>query len=226
MGDREVEYEKYIRCDLCGAFGAYDFMGDIICEECINKIKKEVAMENEFIKFDKIPRLNRNIIITEKIDGTNAQIYFTDDDQMLVGSRKRWITPEDDNFGFARWCTEHRDLLFSDLGYGRHYGEWWGQGIQRKYDLKEKRFSLFNVHRWDAETLSMCHVVPKIYEGPFDQKMINTLIEVMREKGSYAAKGFMKPEGIVIYHTQHGNLFKITLENDDIPKGVIKDGGV
>ena len=38
----------------------------------------------EFIKFEKIARLNREIIITEKIDGTNAQICITEDGEFLV----------------------------------------------------------------------------------------------------------------------------------------------
>jgi hypothetical protein len=27
---------------------------------------------------------------------------------MLVGSRTRWITPEQDNYGFARWAMEQK----------------------------------------------------------------------------------------------------------------------
>jgi hypothetical protein len=102
----------------------------------------------EFKAFSKIPRLNRDIIITEKIDGTNGLIYIDETGKnMLVGSRTRWITPEADNYGFARWARDNEsDLLL--LGPGFHYGEYWGQGIQRKYGLTEKRFSLFNVHRW------------------------------------------------------------------------------
>ena len=102
----------------------------------------------EFREFPKMARLSREVIITEKLDGTNAQIYISDDGQtMLIGSRTRWITPQDDNHGFAKWAESHRDELLT-LGPGRHFGEWWGQGIQRGYGLKEKRFSLFNVQRW------------------------------------------------------------------------------
>ena len=98
---------------------------------------------NTFEAFPKIARLSREIVITEKIDGTNAQIYITEDGKIQAGSRNRIITPEQDNFGFARWVEEnHEDLLL--LGEGRHFGEWWGQGIQRRYNLEEKRFSLFN----------------------------------------------------------------------------------
>lgn len=102
---------------------------------------------NDFVEFPKIARLSRMCVITEKLDGTNASITITEDGQFLCGSRTRWITPEDDNYGFARWAHDHKDELMT-LGPGTHFGEWWGHGIQRKYDLEEKRFSLFNVARW------------------------------------------------------------------------------
>lgn len=71
-----------------------------------------------FEGFPKMARLSREVIITEKIDGTNAQILIGEDGSMLVGSRTRWITLEQDNFGFARWVTEHREELLQ-LGPGR-----------------------------------------------------------------------------------------------------------
>jgi ATP-dependent RNA circularization protein (DNA/RNA ligase family) len=54
-----------------------------------------------FEDFPKIARLSRECCITEKIDGTNAQVVITEDGQVLAGSRTRFITPEDDNYGFA-----------------------------------------------------------------------------------------------------------------------------
>jgi hypothetical protein len=93
----------------------------------------------EFTPFPKLARLSREIVITEKIDGTNAQICITEDGQMFVGSRTRWITPEDDNYGFAKWANANREELLR-LGPGSHFGEWWGQGIQRKYNMTEKLF--------------------------------------------------------------------------------------
>lgn len=106
--------------------------------------------EHAFVEFPKLARAARQCIITEKIDGTNAQVYISDDGfTMKVGSRTRWITPQDDNFGFAAWVEANREELMK-LGPGRHYGEWWGSGIQRAYGLPkgERRFSLFNVSRW------------------------------------------------------------------------------
>lgn len=41
----------------------------------------------EFQEFPKMARLSRDIIITEKIDGTNAQLLITEDGDLIVGSR-------------------------------------------------------------------------------------------------------------------------------------------
>lgn len=213
----------------------------------------------EFRSFNKLARLNREIVITEKIDGTNAQILlFPACDQglnnpnvvfqngetaMLVGSRNRWITPQQDNYGFARWCRDNASELLK-LGHGRHFGEWWGNGIQRNYGVLNKRFSLFNVARWNwsdhdhalfqlvkdeatggFSTLpgpSCCRVVPTLWRGPFLTDAIKEVQRNLEVNGSVAAPGFANPEGIVIYHTASGQCFKVTLKNDESPKSAIK----
>ena len=139
----------------------------------------------------------------------------------LVGSRTRWITPEADNAGFARWAYSNAEELLK-LGPGHHFGEWWGQGIQRNYGLKEKRFSLFNTHRWgapDAILPACVSVVPVLYIGTFSSQEAEGKIMNLRLDGSVAAPGFMNPEGIVIYHTASKTLFKKTIEKDEQPKG-------
>ena len=183
-------------------------------------------------------RLSRECIITEKIDGTNAQIRITEDGQMLVGSRTRWITPTDDNYGFAAWAHAHRDELMT-LGVGSHFGEWWGQGIQRKYGLSEKRWSLFNVSRWclHGETPKSiptadprivktqdvlppcCSLVPVLFRGGFSTVTCENVIKELADFGSRASPGFMNPEGIVCYHVASGVGFKKTIEKDEEPKG-------
>jgi hypothetical protein len=176
----------------------------------------------EFTEFPKIARHRRNIVVTEKIDGTNAQVAVGEDGSVRAGSRSRWITPEADNFGFARWVKEHEEELRA-LGPGVHFGEWWGSGVQRGYGLKngEKRFSLFNVHRWEDPSVRppCCSVVPVLYRGPNAEDAIAFCLRVLRETGSVAAPGFMTPEGVVIFHTASGTLTKVTLEKDDEPKG-------
>lgn len=160
------------------------------------------------------------MIVTEKLDGTNAQVYVTDDGQVLAGSRSRWITPEDDNFGFARWVKEHEDELRTGLGFGQHFGEWWGAGIQRRYGLTEKRFSLFNVSRWtDDVRPACCGIVPTLYTGMFDTAAVDAALADLKQNGSKAAPGFMQPEGVVVFHVASGQLFKKTLDKNDGHKG-------
>lgn len=173
----------------------------------------------EFVPFQKIGRLSREIIITEKIDGTNGVLQIYEDGSLLAGSRSQWLGKDGDNFGFGRWAEEHRDELIAGLGVGRHYGEWWGQGIQRKYGLTEKRFSLFNTSRWGETRPACCHVVPVLWRGDFDTNEINSVMATLLHGGSVAAPGFMKPEGIVIYHAQANFLLKKTFEKDDAGKG-------
>lgn len=178
----------------------------------------------EFHGFGKIPRLTRECVITEKIDGTNGSIYIGEDGTFLVGSRTRWIGLSTDNHGFASWCLDNKEELMK-LGPGHHFGEWWGMGIQRNYGLKEKRFSLFNTHKWIDSNIrpKCCHIVPILYTGMFDTNMIDMVLDKLKEHGSYAEEGFMKPEGIVIYHTAGNQLFKKTIENDEKPKGAINE---
>jgi len=217
----------------------------------------------EFQEFTKIGRLSREVIISEKIDGTNAHIAIEDTRNIApesfqplqivatvghlalrAGSRTRYITPDQDNFGFAAWVLANAEEL-SELGPGRHYGEWWGSGIQRGYGLAkgERRFSLFNTIRWALhgtepqripkedprlevyqDVLPSCvGLVPVLYRGSFDSFMghIDDIIERLRVDGSAASPGFMNPEGIVVYHTASGVMFKKTLVKDEQPKSKV-----
>lgn len=189
----------------------------------------------DFIGFPKIARWSRPCAVTEKIDGTNAQVWIPEPESVagllvegvitheypfLCGSRSRWITPKDDNYKFAAWAYENWQEL-QKLGPGHHFGEWWGQGIQRNYGLREKRFSLFNVSRWrDSEKRpTCCHVVPILFEGEFDGLNPQTFIDTLKNEGSFAVLGYMNPEGIIIHH-YHGRFsFKKTLDNDEKGKG-------
>lgn len=173
---------------------------------------------SEFTSMGKIARLTRNCVVTEKIDGTNASIFIGDAGEFLVGSRTRWITPDDDNYGFARWAHANKEQLLL-LGPGHHFGEWWGLGIQRNYGIKEKRFSLFNTARWSDARPSCCGVVPVLYSGIFDTAEISRVLENLRQNGSEAAPGWFSPEGVVVWHEAARTLFKKTLDKDEQPKG-------
>ena len=190
----------------------------------------------EFKGFMKIGRLSREIIVSEKIDGTNGQIQIGEDGRMFIGSRSQWIaeiigdqvnyTAHDlrgkpvDNHGFAGWCFSNRDEL-RKLGQGRHFGEWWGSGIQRGYNIGDKRLSLFNINKWSDDSVrpKCCHVVPQLWTGDFDTPSIFAVMSALKEHGSRAAPGFMSQEGVVIFHAQAHILLKKTFEKDDAGKG-------
>ena len=38
---RDIPFDENEICDCCGKKGAFDFMGDLICEECLEKIPKD-----------------------------------------------------------------------------------------------------------------------------------------------------------------------------------------
>jgi hypothetical protein len=194
--------------------------------------------EFEFQPWPKLPRLNRDIIITEKIDGTNAAIHFDEDGDWAAQSRKRIITPgkSTDNYGFAGWVEDNAEFLFSDLGPGIHFGEWWGKGILRNYGRDDRVFSLFNTTRWSLSSpTSEQHpngfltpnldVVPVLYSGPFATVHVNMTLLMLQMNGSVAQPGWNKPEGIVVFHTAANAMFKVTIENDDNPKSVLPGRG-
>lgn len=199
----------------------------------------------QFEPFRKIARLSRDIIISEKIDGTSGVIGISDPGQIpdgtnipvsiietpagpvsvYAGSRSRWLLPMKgaDNFGFATWVFKNAEQLLQ-LGPGRHYGEYWGQGIQRAYGLDHRRFSLFNVKRWGGPNRGgapeCCSTVPILYEGPFDVGVVQDAVDCLTAFGSLAAPGFMRPEGVVVFHTAGSWLMKKTLDGDDAPKSL------
>lgn len=213
---------------------------------------------HEFVAWPKTARLFRDTTVTEKLDGTNSAVHISALDDSSGGhfvfdfppesyslvvdgtryiltaqSRKRIITPGTDNFGFAGWVYDNAAELVTILGEGTHFGEWWGQGIQRDYGLGEKRFSLFNTERWwktdeDGSSMeeraaqsSLCGLidaVPILYMGVFSEAQIVDVLRELKEGGSFAAPGFMNPEGICIYHSQTRGVFKVTLDNNDSGK--------
>jgi hypothetical protein len=188
-----------------------------------------------FEPFPKLARLSRGCTITEKLDGTNAQIIIEADDRdtpiadhevivphdcvdyrIAAGSRTRLIRPgkDTDNYGFAQWVWENASELVK-LGPGRHFGEWYGRGIQRTYGLAERRFALFDTSRWPEQRPrpACVDVVPVLHEGEFDTNIIKLSLLKLKEVGSQAVPGFMNPEGIVVYHSASHASFKKTFDD-------------
>lgn len=192
----------------------------------------------DFQPFPKLMRLakySQHCVITEKIDGSNAQIVISNHemettDQHVIavssdymsiraGSRSRWIMPgkETDNFGFAAWVEANAEEL-SKLGSGQHFGEWYGGKIQRGYGLTEKRFALFNTDRFQPgrdTPPECCDVVPILYEGPFSDEAVASCMDRLSSSGSSLVPGFDNPEGIVVYLRGPRMLLKKTFEFDE-----------
>lgn len=179
-----------------------------------------------FKAWPKIPRLENEVYhITEKIDGTNAAIIIQNKIEMERGvwsytpmiefngvgvwaqSRTRLITPEEDNFGFAKWVQENAEQLIQDLGEGYHFGEWWGQGINRGYGLDHKRFSLFNPTKHSA----ICYNIPEILTTDImpDEETIKNMLRI---NGSYVVPGYMRPEGLVVYAEKAKTYWKVIID--------------
>lgn len=207
----------------------------------------------EFLAWPKTQRLYRTIIVSEKIDGTNAAIHIellgdvatngyhvngigdykptpgavlcgSDVYKLTAQSRKRLLEPGKgtDNFGFAAWVLANGTKLVETLGQGTHFGEWWGVGIQRGYGLQSRRFSLFNTDKHKGLNVEIGGVrvepVPVIYQGMFSDPEIKNALADLAYNGSWAAPGFLDPEGVCVWHSQTRSVFKVTLDNEDCSK--------
>ena len=155
----------------------------------------------EFKAWPKIPRGGKELVtVTEKMDGTNACIIVEDGLIAGVQSRKRLITPENDNYGFAAW-VQINSVELVKLGDGYHYGEWAGLGIQKNpHNLAEKVFFLFNTYRWmqDPSLPNVCAVVPVLYHGGYYENMVEELMLDLKE----SSESEYEPEGVIVYdHT-------------------------
>lgn len=177
-------------------------------------------MTPDFESFPDIKKLGAAaLFITQKIHGSNAQIYvFQTEDgslDLVVGSRTRWIAPGDDNFGFAEMVYANKQEFIDRLGPGRHYGEWAGPGINSGEGLKQKTFVLFDHWKYPVgrplppNTI----VVPVLYSGPFDMGKVEEAMNDLRTNGSKLVPGFMRPEGIVV--RIKGERYKVVFQAEE-----------
>lgn len=188
-------------------------------------------------EFKKIPRLFRECVITEKIDGTNGLIYIgpevldaaplflaEDGMRLYAGSKSRWLdtSSHGDNYGFAKWAEDNAEELIK-LGPGHHYGEWYGRGIQSGYGLPNRRFALFNSYRWSDPAVRpvICDVVPTLYRGVFSSAEVNNVVEFLCKHGSVAVPQ-QKAEGVIVFLEAAKQYFKVTCEDDAEPKSTPK----
>lgn len=128
--------------------------------------------------------LLREVLATEKLDGTNARFGLVGG-QFQIGGRNIIFGAEDDPFGFRSWC-EANDIEArvraanpdgEDVSY---HGEWFGPRIQKGIDYgAERRFLGFDVWRRDGSWLDHeamvdafggigLYTAPVVHRGPID----------------------------------------------------------
>ena len=91
-----------------------------------------------------------------KLHGTNAAVQVRGGDKVFAQSRTRYITPGDDNCGFAAWVEKFR-VDWLECWKGRDFvvfGEWCGPGIMKGTacnQMREKAFAIFGMRFLDDE---------------------------------------------------------------------------
>jgi hypothetical protein len=63
-----------------------------------------------------------------------------------------------------------------------------------------------------------CGLVPVLIAAAFSTQVIDRVLNDLIRTGSVAAPGFMKPEGVVVFHVASNTAFKKTIDNDGMPK--------
>jgi len=173
-----------------------------------------------FESFPDIKKLgNAQLAITQKIHGSNAQIYIYSVEgggvDLVCGSRTRWIAPGDDNYGFAEMVHAHKQEFIDKLGLGRHYGEWAGPGINSGEGLKQKVFVLFDFWKYPPERPLPPNttIVPVLYVGEFNLGKVDEVMNDLKTNGSKLVPGFMRPEGVVV--RIKGDRYKVVFQAED-----------
>lgn len=206
----------------------------------IGRLEKKDTM-GDFKSWGSTTRENKNKTITEKLDGTNACVVVYNG-EVRAQSRKRFITPDDDNYGFAKWVYDNAGALMDTLGYGYHYGEWFGEGIQKNpLGIEGKRFALFHPTKYtEANGYNLAMVdgletVPLLHHGQCD---VWTIPNIMQDLELYGSKvvgaktsqepGFFdmnvtytkaaEPEGIIIWNNETRTRTKMLLKDDAFHK--------
>lgn len=121
-----------------------------------------------------------------KLHGTNAGVGYSVNDGLWVQSRSNIITPENDNFGFARYVEDNKTAfieLFEHILYVNPnlkdeniyiFGEWAGKGIQKSVGISqiEKSFFIFAL-KIQPKNKSEAYYLPSNYLRDNEHRIYN-----------------------------------------------------
>ncbi|MGL4523620.1 MAG: RNA ligase family protein [Bacilli bacterium] len=117
----------------------------------------------QFTKYQKLAHLgnkvtdgilNGTVHVFPKLDGTNASIWLSTDDELRAGSRNRELSTNDDNRGFYNDYVRDNDTLYRCIKSFQEkyntsnvvlYGEWLVQHTVSYEDAHYRTFYLFDV---------------------------------------------------------------------------------
>lgn len=142
-----------------------------------------------YYRYPDVFKLDEEVVVTEKIHGTNARFVFTQD-RMWCGSRHQWKKQEPPNLytkalrvypqieKFCRGCPD--TVVFGEI-FGDvqdlKYGAEKGQIFFAAFDImKNGRFLDWDVF-YEYGTTWFLPRVPDLYRGPFDKEKILALAD-------------------------------------------------
>jgi hypothetical protein len=175
--------------------------------------------------------LNGNVWVTPKLDGSNASVWADEEGNLYCGSRKRKITVEKDNAGFANWFMNGNEQEQKELqAFCRKFphlvvfGEWMGHskllGSIKGYnkDLVLNHLWIFNIYNRETEEylgyhemeaiLSLNHLIDHmvpvvaVMDNPTEQDIIN-----IAENNHFLLNDGCIGEGVVIHNDNFVNCF-------------------
>ena len=175
---------KFIYRRVKNALGFYDAIGG--AEESVS-LGIPTYDVNAFKNYPNVFTEHEPVIVTEKIHGSNARYIFLDG-VMYAGSRTLWKSPTSNciwrkalkaNPWIEEWCRANEGHVL------------WGEVTPTQggyeYGSKEPQFFVFDIRKPDGRwvecgedldtTLLTGHVVPFLYDGPFDLEEIKTLVD-------------------------------------------------
>lgn len=163
--------------------------------EIIDSMPNEVRAAELAIEYP-----GKTLVFQYLQDFSNRASVLSESIEVKAGSRTRWITPLDDNYGFAQYVEANKQEIIEKLGIGRHFGEWAGPGINSGEGLTQKTFILFDWWKFPPERPlpPQMAVVPVLYNGAVDFSKIDEAMSDLKANGSKLVPGFTRPEGIVI----------------------------
>lgn len=177
----------------------------------------------------------QELIVQPKLDGTNGVVaYNPEDDSLIIGSRNRYITVDNDNQGFAKYIMDNKEKY---LRYFREhpcnvlYGEFMINHVFRVKPEFARQFYVFDVYSkcinkyipMIEDDLAVCGIkyVPSMYVEPtnlletlkgFDSSFGRFLLDDSLDHGEgYVIKNFYA-------HNQYGRQVWAKVLNESLKK--------